>query len=95
MAKFAKMQMFHLVAIFATNAILKLKRQYPGSVVPLAMFSYSGSTSACIVYLRDSTTGLRWMNRKRVAAQKEETWLAGDDSFVKFRAAAKARCVCF
>ena len=39
MAKFAIMQMFHLVAIFATNAILKLKRQYPGSVVPLAMFS--------------------------------------------------------
>ena len=38
MAKFAIMQMFHLVAIFATNAILKLKRQYPGSVVPLAMF---------------------------------------------------------
>ena len=33
-----KMQMFHLVAFFATNAILKLKRQYPGSVVPLAMF---------------------------------------------------------
>ena len=39
MAKFAIMQMFHLVAISATNAsILKLKRQYPGSVVPLAMF---------------------------------------------------------
>ena len=40
MAKFAIMQMFHLVAIFATNAILKLKRQYPGSVVPLAMFDF-------------------------------------------------------
>ena len=46
MAKFAIMQMFDLVAIFATNAILKLKGQYPGSVVPLAMFKTKGTFDA-------------------------------------------------